>query len=112
MIKPPASPFRYFNSSREVIRLVVMMYVRYRYRSETWRICRSSAASTFVMKQFASGGTASDRCSPAKIRQQRISRVRGFRTEWHLAEMYVKLNEEMVHLWRAIDHEAKFSRVT
>lgn len=25
----PASPFRYFNSSPEVIRLVVMMYVRF-----------------------------------------------------------------------------------
>ncbi len=25
----PASPFRYFNSSPEIIRLVVMMYIRY-----------------------------------------------------------------------------------
>ena len=25
----PASPFRYFNSSPEVIRLVMLMYVRY-----------------------------------------------------------------------------------
>ena len=28
--RKPASPFRYFNSSPEVIRLVVMMYVRFR----------------------------------------------------------------------------------
>ena len=27
--KKPVSPFRYFNSSPEVIRLVVMMYVRF-----------------------------------------------------------------------------------
>ena len=27
--KQPASPFRYFNSSPDVIRLVVMMYVRF-----------------------------------------------------------------------------------
>ena len=27
--RKPASPFRYFNSSPEVIRLVVMMYIRY-----------------------------------------------------------------------------------
>ena len=27
--RTPASPFRYFNSSPEVIRLVVMMYVRF-----------------------------------------------------------------------------------
>ena len=28
--RKPASPFRYFNSSPEVIRLVVMLYVRFR----------------------------------------------------------------------------------
>ena len=27
--RKPASPFRYFNSSPEIIRLVVMMYVRF-----------------------------------------------------------------------------------
>jgi hypothetical protein len=27
--RTPASPFRYFNSSPEVIRLVVLMYVRF-----------------------------------------------------------------------------------
>ena len=27
--RKPASPFRYFNSSLEVIRLVVLMYVRF-----------------------------------------------------------------------------------
>ena len=27
--RKPASPFRYFNSSREVIRLAVLMYVKY-----------------------------------------------------------------------------------
>ncbi len=27
--RQPVSPFRYFNSSPEVIRLVVMMYVKY-----------------------------------------------------------------------------------
>ena len=29
MTTKPANPFRYFNSSPEVIRLVVMMYVKY-----------------------------------------------------------------------------------
>jgi putative transposase len=26
---------------------------------------------------------------------------------WHLNEMYVKLNGEMVYLWRAVDHEGE-----
>ncbi|WP_244624458.1 IS6 family transposase [Sphingomonas sp. So64.6b] len=35
-------------------------------------------------------------------------RLRGFRhCRWHLDEMYVKLNGEMVYLWRAVDHEGE-----
>ena len=42
------------------------------------------------------------------IRRQRVSRMRGFRHwKWHLDEMYVKLNGEMVYLWRAIDQEGE-----
>jgi putative transposase len=42
------------------------------------------------------------------IRRQRVSRMRGFRQwRWHLDEMYVKLNGEMVYLWRAVDHEGE-----
>ena len=42
------------------------------------------------------------------IRRQRVSRMRGFlQWRWHLDEMYVKLNGEMVYLWRAVDHEGE-----
>ncbi len=42
------------------------------------------------------------------IRRQRVSRMQGFRYwRWHLDEMYVKLNGEMVYLWRAVDHEGE-----
>lgn len=44
----------------------------------------------------------------ADIRRQRVSRMRGFRYwRWHLDEIYVKLNGEMVYLWRAVDHEGE-----
>jgi hypothetical protein len=39
------NPFRYFNSSPEVIRLTVMMYVRYRSRCGRLKICCSNAGS-------------------------------------------------------------------
>ena len=42
------------------------------------------------------------------IRRQRVSRMRGIRHwRWHLDEMYVKLNGEMVYLWRAVDQEGE-----
>jgi len=44
----------------------------------------------------------------ADIRRQRVSRMRGFRHwRWNLDEMYVRLNGEMVYLWRAVDHEGE-----
>ena len=44
----------------------------------------------------------------ADIRRQRVDRMRAFRQwKWHLDEMYVKLNGEMVCLWRAVDHEGE-----
>ena len=44
----------------------------------------------------------------ADIRRRRVQAMRGVRHwRWHLDEMYVKLNGEMVYLWRAIDHEGE-----
>lgn len=34
--------------------------------------------------------------------------MRGFRHwRWHLDEMYVRINGEMMYLWRAVDHEGE-----
>ena len=44
----------------------------------------------------------------SQIRRKRVNHMRGFRHwRWHLDEMYVKLNGEMVYLWRAVDHEGE-----
>ncbi|WP_366519943.1 DDE-type integrase/transposase/recombinase [uncultured Croceicoccus sp.] len=40
----------------------------------------------------------------ADIWRQRVGRMRGFRHwKWHLDEMYVHINAEMMYLWRAVD---------
>lgn len=42
------------------------------------------------------------------IRRRRVSCMKGFRHwRWHLDEMYVKLDGEMVYPWRAVDHEGE-----
>jgi len=104
----PPSPFRRFNSSPEVIRLVVLMYVRFPLSSRNVEdllfergidICHETVRMWWdrLGPMFAGG-----------IRRQRVSRMRGFR-HWrcHLDEMYVKLNGEMVCLWRAVDQEGE-----
>lgn len=102
------NPFRYFHSSPDVIRMVVMLYVRYPLSLRNvedllfergYDLCHETVRlwwNRFGPK-FA-----------ADIRHQRVNRMKGFRQwRWHLDEMYVKLNGEMVYLWRAVDHEGE-----
>ena len=105
--KPP-SPFRCFNSSPEVIRLVVMMYVRFPLSLRNVEdllfergidICHETVRYWW------------NRFGPlffADIRRQRVNSTHGFRHwRWQLDEMYVKVNGEMRYLWRAVDHEGE-----
>ena len=110
MPKPrkPASPFRYVNSSPEIICLVVMMYVRYPLSLRNVEdllfergidICHETVR--FWWNRFGP-------LFAGDIRRQRVSRMRGFRQwRWHLDEVYVKINGEFHYLWRAVDHEGE-----
>jgi putative transposase len=106
--KKLASPFRYFNSSPEVIRLVVMMYVRFplslRNVEDLLFECRIDICHETERHWWNRFGPV----FAADIRRQRVSRMRGFRQwKWHLDEVYVKINGEMHYLWRAVDQEGE-----
>lgn len=105
--KPP-SPFRYFNSSPEVIRLVVMMYVRFPLSLRNVEDLLFERGIDICHETVRNWWNRFGPVFVADIRRQRISRMRGFRQwRWHLDEMYVKLGGEMVYLWRAVDHEGE-----
>ncbi|MFN7323733.1 MAG: IS6 family transposase, partial [Sphingomonadales bacterium] len=83
----PTSPFRYFNSSPEAIRLVVMMYVRYPLslrNVEDLHFERGSAVCHETVRFWW------NRLGPlfaANIRRQRVSRMCDFKHwNWHLDE--------------------------
>ncbi|WP_236555154.1 IS6 family transposase [Novosphingobium sp. 9U] len=43
-----------------------------------------------------------------EVQRKRVCRMRGLRHwRWHLDQRYAKLNDEMVYLWRAVDHEGE-----
>ena len=102
------SPFRCFNSSPEVIRLTVLMYVKYPLSLRNVEdllhergIDISHETVRFWWNRFGP-------LFATDIRRQRFSHMRGFRHwRWHLDEMYVKVNGEMCYLWRAVDHEGE-----
>ena len=44
----------------------------------------------------------------AEIRRNRVSWMRSYSNwQWHLDEVFVKINGEMHYLWRAVDHEGE-----
>ncbi|WP_174292594.1 IS6 family transposase [Sphingomonas bacterium] len=105
--KPP-SPFRCFSSSPEVIRLVVLMYVRFPLSR------RNVEDLLFELGVDVSHETIRfwwNRFGPmfaSEVRRRRVSYMRGFRHwRWHLDEVFVKINGETHYLWRAVDHEGE-----
>ena len=102
------SPFRYFNSSPEVIRLVVMMYVRYPLSLRNVDdllaergIDISHETVRFWWNRFGPMFTA-------EIRKKRVAHLRRFpQWRWHLDEVFVKINGRLRYLWRAVDHEGE-----
>ena len=105
--KPP-SPFKYFNSSPEVIRLVVMMYVRFPLSLRNVEDLLSERGIDLCHETVRHWWNRFGPLFAADIRRQRVSRMRGYRQwRWHLDEMYVRLNGEMVYLWRAVDQEGE-----
>jgi transposase-like protein len=106
--RKPASPFRYFNSSPEVIRLVVLMYVRFPLSLRNVEDLLFERGIDICHETVRLWWNRFGLLFAGDIRRQRVNRMRGFRHwRWHLDEMYVKLNGEMVYLWRAVDHEGE-----
>jgi putative transposase len=103
-----ASPFRYFNSSPEVIRLVVMMYVRFPLSLRNVEDLLAERGIDLCHETVRHWWNRFGPLFAADIRRQRVSRMRGFRQwKWHLDEVYVKINGEMRYLWRAVDQEGE-----
>ena len=104
----PTSPFRCFNSSPEVIRLVVMMYVKYPLSLRNVEDLLFERGIDICHETVRMWWNRFGPLFASDIRRQRVSKMRSFRQwRWHLDEMYVKLNREMVYLWRAVDQEGE-----
>src|SRR5580692_8946831 len=103
-----SNPFRYFNSSPGVIRLVVMMYVRY---PLSLRSVEDLLAERGIDISHETVRFWWNRFGPmfaAEIRKRRVAHMRGYpQWRWHLDEVFVKVNGKLRYLWRAVDHEGE-----
>ncbi len=101
------SPFRYFRTSPEIIRLAVMLYVRFPLSLRNVEdllhergIEVSHETVRFWWQRFGP-------MFAAEIRKRRVSGMRTSRWRWHLDEVFVKVNGVQHYLWRAVDHEGE-----
>ena len=107
MAKSP-NPFRWFDSSPEVIRLVVMMYVRYPLSLRNVEDLLFERSIDICHETLRKWWNRFGPMFAAEIRRKLVQRMRQHtHWKWHLDEVYVKINGEMRYLWRAIDHEGK-----
>ena len=103
-----SNPFRYFKTSPEIIRLAVMLYVRFPLSLRNVEdllhergIVISHETVRFWWNRFGP-------IFAAQIRQQRAQQLRAWpQWQWHLDEMFVKIRGETHYLWRAVDHEGE-----
>ncbi len=101
------SPFRYFKTSSEIIRLAVMMYIRFPLPLRNVEnllqergIDVSHETVRFWWNRFGP-------IFAAEIRKRRVSGLRSSNWRWHLDEVFVKINGQQHYLWRAVDHEGE-----
>ncbi len=103
-----ASPFRYFNSSSEIIRLAVMMYVRFPLLLRNVEDLLAERGIDICHETVRHWWNRFGPLFAADVRSQRVRHMRGYRHwRWHLDEMVVRLNGDYVYLWRAVDHEGE-----
>jgi len=105
MTKP--SPFRYFETSPEIIRLAVMLYIRFPLSLwnvedmlHEWRfeICHETVG--FWWNRFGP-------MFASETKKRRIQGLWSSKRKWQLDEVYVKINGETHYLWRAVEHEGE-----
>jgi len=102
------NPLRYFKTSPEIIRLAVMMYVRFPlslrnvedlFHERGIDICYETVR--YWWNRFGPLFTR-------EIRKKRISHPQNYSNwKWYLDEVFVKINGETHCLWRAVDHEGE-----
>src|ERR1700748_2955858 len=102
------NPFRWFDSSPEVIRLVVMMYVKYPLSLRNVEDLLHEGGIDICPGRVGLWWTPFGPMFANEIRRKRVEGMRQHtHWKWHLDEVYVKINGEMHYLWRAVDHEGE-----
>ncbi|MDW4551745.1 IS6 family transposase [Defluviimonas sp. D31] len=101
------SRFRYFKTSPEIIRLAVMMYIRFPLSLRNVEDLLHERGIDICHETVRYWWHRFGPMFAAEIRKRRVEGMRSSRWRWHLDEGFVKINGELHYLWRAVDHEGE-----
>ena len=105
------TPFRYFNSSPEVIRLTVMMYIRFPLSLRQVEDLLFERGIDICHETVRLWWNRFGPLFAAEIRKRRVKSHSYSNWRWHLDEVFVRINGETHYLWRAVDHEGEVLEV-
>lgn len=101
-------PFKYFQSSPEIIRLAVMRYIRFPLSLRNVEDLLHERGIDISHETFRFWWNRFGPMFASEIRERRAERLRsGPQWRRHLDEVFVKINGEQHHMWRAVDHEGE-----
>jgi putative transposase len=102
------NPFRYFKTSPEIIRLAVMMYVRFPLSLRNVEDLLHERGIDICHETVRYWWNKFGPMFAREIRKKRMHPIPNHSNwKWHLDEVFVKINGEAHYLWRAIDHEGE-----
>jgi putative transposase len=101
------SSFRYLKTSPEIIRLAVMMYVRFPLSLRNVEELLHERGIEISHETVRFWWNRFGPLLAAEIRKRRVAGMRSSRRCWHLDEVFVKINGQQHYLWRAVDHEGE-----
>ena len=102
------NPFKYFKTSPEIIRLAVMMYIRFPLSLRNVEDLLHERGIDITHETVRFWWNRFGPMFVAQIRKKRSASMRAHtQWQWHLDEVFVKINGELHYLWRAVDHEGE-----
>ena len=88
------SPFKYFKSSPEIVRLVVMLYVRFPLSLRNVEDLLHERGVDVSHETVRYWWHRFGPMCASEIKKRRISGMKSSHWRWHLAEIFVKINGE------------------
>jgi putative transposase len=102
------SPFRYFKTSPEIIRLAVMLYIRFPLSLRNVEDLLHERGIEISHETVRYWWNRFGPMFAAEIRGKRVEAMRVCpQWQWHLDEVNVKINGMTHYLWRAVDYEGE-----